>query len=140
VNVKSKKLLQFLTFLIIHLCRTSSLEPEPPEPNRVAAPPHCLIMRKIPITHHQKSNCFSTAVWCEFRRDGRRIALTNEFHQKVQRIKFQCCRAGAGGAATYGWNRSRNFLAWLRNTAKFTGFSKKKEIGKRYKAERYYRI
>jgi hypothetical protein len=32
---KSKKLLQFVTFLIIHMCRTSGLEPEP---YRVPAP------------------------------------------------------------------------------------------------------
>jgi hypothetical protein len=35
VNGKVKKLLQFVTFLIIHLCWTSSLEPKP---HRVAAP------------------------------------------------------------------------------------------------------
>jgi hypothetical protein len=40
VNGKSKKCLQFVTFLVIYLCSSLSLEPEPsePEPHRVKAP------------------------------------------------------------------------------------------------------
>jgi hypothetical protein len=63
-NEKSKKLLQFLTYLIIYLCEITTLEPKPlePEPHRVVssftemmrllaapAPQHCSLQWNIQL-------------------------------------------------------------------------------------------